>query len=178
MASEVKTIQADRLKEYCVALFRQVGVPEDEAYITADNLVEADLTGVESHGVSRMAIYMKRLRQGGVRPKLEVKTIVDAPAMAVIDACNSMGAPVGVRSMELAIEKAKSSAISFAAYRHKILKEDRFRQSSAMRISISPAQYSRKVITNLKFTAFSEIHLLRFRRMLPLLFQQVLFLAT
>lgn len=118
MATGVQNIQADRLREYCVNLFHQVGVPKDEALITADNLVEADLNGVESHGVSRMSIYMKRLRMGGVRPVMATKTIVDMPAMAVVDACNSMGAPVGVKSMEMAIAKAKVSGISFVSVRN------------------------------------------------------------
>lgn len=39
---------------------------EEDAWICADNLVDADLCGVESHGVSRMQNYMKRLRTGVV----------------------------------------------------------------------------------------------------------------
>jgi len=118
MKNGVQHVGAEQLRNYCKALFQAVGVPEDEAYIVADNLVEADLTGVESHGVSRMAIYMKRLREGGVRPVMELKRVVDAPAMAVVDACNSLGAPAAKACMELAIDKAKTAGISFVSVRN------------------------------------------------------------
>lgn len=118
MSNEFKYVMADQLRKYCADLFQSVGVPHDEALVIADNLVDADLCGVESHGVSRMAIYMKRLRMGGVRSTMEYKKIVDAPAMAVVDACNSMGAPVSKMCMELAIEKAKTAGISFVSVRN------------------------------------------------------------
>lgn len=118
MASGVKIVQADKLRNFCTSLFMKMGVPENEASITADNLVEADLTGVESHGVSRIYIYMKRLRLGGVRPVMETKTVVDLPSMAVVDACNSMGAPVSVKCMQMAIDKAKTAGVSFVSVRN------------------------------------------------------------
>ncbi|EAX49023.1 Malate dehydrogenase [Thermosinus carboxydivorans Nor1] len=108
-----KMVKAECLLDYCASLFEKVGVPRDESYINAENLVDADLTGVESHGVSRMPIYLKRIRMNAVNPRCTLRTVSESPSTAVIDACNSMGAVVGVKTMELAIEKAKKTGISF-----------------------------------------------------------------
>jgi LDH2 family malate/lactate/ureidoglycolate dehydrogenase len=93
-------------------------MPKDEAYINADNLVDADLTGVESHGVSRMAIYLKRIRDGVVNPKCEIKVVAEHPAVLVIDAKNSMGAVASYKAMEMAIKKAKASGVAFVTVRN------------------------------------------------------------
>jgi LDH2 family malate/lactate/ureidoglycolate dehydrogenase len=118
MQDDVKLVNADKLREYCSRLFQKAGVPKDEAYINADCLVEADLAGVESHGVTRMGIYLKRLRVGATNPALEVKTVLDAPGTAVIDACNSMGAVASKYAMEVAIAKAKKVGVSFVSVRN------------------------------------------------------------
>lgn len=111
-------VQSDKLRNLCQKLFEKVGVPVEEAYRNADNLVDADLKGVESHGVSRMAVYLKRLRLGLVRPDVKLETIMEAPGTALIDACNSMGASGSYKVMEKAIEKAKYTGISFITVRN------------------------------------------------------------
>ncbi len=118
MQDGTRLVNAGKLREYCGLLFRKAGVPKDEADINADNLVEADLAGVESHGVTRMGIYLKRLRVGATNPVMEVKTVADAPGTAVIDACNSMGAVSSRHAMQVAIEKAKNVGVSFVSLRN------------------------------------------------------------
>ncbi|MDR3561858.1 MAG: Ldh family oxidoreductase [Negativicutes bacterium] len=113
MDNKVKIVQADALRNYCIQLFEKLGVPKDEAFVNADLVVDADLCGVESHGVTRMNIYLKRLKLGATRPALEMKVVTETPAIAVLDACNSMGGAVSKKAMELAIEKAKKVGISF-----------------------------------------------------------------
>jgi len=109
----MRGIQADKLRDYCSRLFEKEGVPAGEAFIIADSLVEADLAGVESHGVSRVANYLKKLRAGGAHPAVKLKTIMDGPGTGVYDAGDSMGAPAAYNVMEIAIEKAKKVGIAF-----------------------------------------------------------------
>jgi LDH2 family malate/lactate/ureidoglycolate dehydrogenase len=101
------------LRDYCKKLIMTQNVPEEEAFIIADSLVDADLCGVESHGVSRMTIYMKRLEKGVVANKCEIKIEQEYAAGAAINACNSMGMVVGVRAMQKCIDKAKESGCCF-----------------------------------------------------------------
>jgi len=56
MAEVIKRFQPTPLREFCSALFVQVGVSQKDAWIVADSLVEADLRGIESHGVTRVGI--------------------------------------------------------------------------------------------------------------------------
>lgn len=118
LTNNVKYVQAEPLRKYCAALFESVGMPKDEAYINADNLVDADLTGVESHGVSRMAIYLKRIRDGVVNPKCELKVVAEHPAVLVLDAKNSMGAVASSKAMQMAIKKARESGAAFVTVRN------------------------------------------------------------
>ncbi|WP_371375223.1 Ldh family oxidoreductase [Sporomusa aerivorans] len=113
MHTDTMLIKANCLRDYCQQLFTKVGVPADEAYINADNLVDADLKGIDSHGVSRMAIYLKRLRLGIVNPALQLKIVTESPGTAVYDACNSLGAVAAGKVMATTIDKARSTGISF-----------------------------------------------------------------
>ncbi len=113
MEDKVKIVQADQLRDFCIRLFEKLGVPADEAYVNADLVVDADLCGVESHGVTRMGIYLKRLKLGVTRPELEMKLMTETPVIAVYDACNSMGGAVSKKAMAIAIDKAKKVGMSF-----------------------------------------------------------------
>jgi LDH2 family malate/lactate/ureidoglycolate dehydrogenase len=111
-------IQAEPLKKFCVELFEKTGMHPEEALVNADNLVEADLKGIDSHGVSRLPIHLKRIRMGIVRANYEMKTVSDRLSAAVIDACNTMGPYVSVKAMELAIEKARHTGVAFVTVKN------------------------------------------------------------
>jgi LDH2 family malate/lactate/ureidoglycolate dehydrogenase len=116
--AETRYIQADPLRHFCTAAFEWAGVSAEEAAIIANTLVEADLRGVHSHGVWWMTTYIRRLQQGGVNPRPEIKTVRETPAMVLLDADGSMGQIAGVRAMQRAIEKAKSAGVGIAAVRN------------------------------------------------------------
>ncbi len=118
MTNQVTCIHAEPLRNYCAALFISVGMSKEEAFINADSLVDANLTGIDSHGVSRMAIYLKRIRDKVVNPVCSTKTINEAPAAASLDGGNSMGAVVAYQAMKLAITKAKDVGAAFVTVRH------------------------------------------------------------
>jgi LDH2 family malate/lactate/ureidoglycolate dehydrogenase len=83
-------------------------VPED-ASIVADGLVQSNLRGVDSHGVMRVGIYAKRLKMGLVNPLPEVKIVRESAATLLVDGDNGMGQVVGVRALELGLDKVKHS---------------------------------------------------------------------
>jgi LDH2 family malate/lactate/ureidoglycolate dehydrogenase len=89
-------------------------VPHEEAEITADVLVRADLRGIESHGVSRLPRYAKRLMKGWIRPKAKLTVKRETPVSLLVDAENSLGQVIAYKVMELCIEKAKNSHLGFA----------------------------------------------------------------
>jgi LDH2 family malate/lactate/ureidoglycolate dehydrogenase len=115
MANRVREVA---LKHFCVEVLCKVGVPNDEAALIVDNLIEADLRGVESHGVVRFPIYVERLSVGVMNPRPRIRTLRETATSAVVDGDNGMGQLVGVRAMELAIEKGRGGACAFVAVRN------------------------------------------------------------
>ena len=105
-------LDPDGLFRLCVRILSGAGLPEEQAEVVADNLIQADLRGISSHGVSRMAVYSGRLAEGGLNTDGKVDILCDAPAAMRIDARNNMGAVAGTRAMDLVIDRARSCGIA------------------------------------------------------------------
>lgn len=98
-------------RSFCIELMQRAGVPTDEAAITVDSLIDADLKGVSSHGLNRLAVYINRIKCNLVKAKAEMVVERDAAAIAVIDAQHSVAQVISFRAMELAISKARTYGI-------------------------------------------------------------------
>ena len=98
-------------------LFQQAGLTEKDAATVADGLIKANLRGIDSHGVSRIPMYLERLRRGVVnaRPNLSVTRVADAAAL--VDGDNGMGFLAGRRAMEEAIALASKSGLGLVGAR-------------------------------------------------------------
>ncbi len=106
------------LRAFAGACLEQVGVPPGSAAIVADNLAEADLRGVESHGVARLAVYLERLAAGLVAAEAQGRVVRERAAMAVMDGENGLGAVIGTAAMDLAVRKAGQAGTAFVAVRN------------------------------------------------------------
>jgi len=73
------------LSTFAAAVYMAVGMPEADARLAADTLVQADLWGHQSHGVLRLSWYAARLKAGVCNPVAQPEIVVDAGAMAVVD---------------------------------------------------------------------------------------------
>jgi len=111
-------VRAESLRHFCQEVFQRLGVPKEDAIITADVLVAADLRGIDSHGVARLKRYVDGLRTGRMIAKPKVQVIRESPSTALIDGGGGLGQPIGVRAMRLAIEKAKERGAGFVAVRN------------------------------------------------------------
>lgn len=118
MCHEEIKVQAQALRHFCRRVFEALGVPLEDAAITADVLVTADLRGVDSHGVIRLRRYVYGLRNGIMLSHPEVKVVRETRATAVIDGGGGLGQPVGVRGMRLAMDKAQEVGTGFVAVRN------------------------------------------------------------
>jgi L-2-hydroxycarboxylate dehydrogenase (NAD+) len=111
-------VWAEPLKDFCVRVFQKMGVPEEDARITAGVLVTADLRGIDSHGVARLRRYVNGLRDGVMVARPDVLVVTETPATALIDAGAGLGQPVSHRAMERAIRKARDLGAGFATVRN------------------------------------------------------------
>jgi LDH2 family malate/lactate/ureidoglycolate dehydrogenase len=100
------------------ALLRSHGLSEEDAAITAEHLVTANLRGVDTHGVIRLAGYIKRIQAGGNNPHPEIRILRQTDTTALMDGDNSLGQVGGKRAMELAIEKAERRGIGLVTMRN------------------------------------------------------------
>ena len=91
-----------------IEVFKAYGVPEEDAAICADVLLESDRRGIESHGCNRFKpIYLDRIKNGTLLPVTEIEIVKETPTTVVMDAHNGMGMVASYRMMEKLIEKAR-----------------------------------------------------------------------
>ena len=117
MSDNVPRVPAEQLAAFIVRAFTAAGVPADDAQTLANLMIEADLRGSDTHGVIRLPLYVRRIHAGGVNPAPNIRVVSDRPSAALIDGDNGMGHLVMRRAAELAIEKAKATAVGWVGAR-------------------------------------------------------------
>jgi LDH2 family malate/lactate/ureidoglycolate dehydrogenase len=105
-------VASQKINDQLVSVFRAWGMSEAHAATTAEMMVETDLRGVDSHGISMLPTYDGEFRNGRLNMRPAFKTLRDAPAMALIDADASLGHPVSVYAMNLAVDKCLRSGVA------------------------------------------------------------------
>jgi len=118
MAEHSSIVGADELSDFCVQVFKRLDVPEEDARITADVLVRANLRGIDSHGVARLARYVNGLRDGVMLARPAETVVTETPTTVTVDAGAGLGQPVSYRAMNKAIEKAREYGSGFATVRN------------------------------------------------------------
>lgn len=103
-----QTLQAATLRQQVASVIAAAGSSAAEAEQVAANLVLANLSGHDSHGVGMVPRYVDAVVEGGLKPNASVKVNLDAGAMLAIDGQRGYGQIVGVQAMELGIERAKA----------------------------------------------------------------------
>lgn len=112
-------VRFDELEKFMREALVHAGVPEADAEIIGDVLIESDKRGIDSHGIGRLKpIYIDRIDMGIMNPVTKIDVLKDSKATAVLDANNGMGHVAGYRAMEMAIEKAKEYGIGMVAVRN------------------------------------------------------------
>lgn len=114
----MKPVSPDTLRDFVASLYHASGVPAEEARLVADTLVTADLWGHSSHGVMRAPWYIDRLRSGVMRPVTQPRQIVDAGAIAVVDAEDGVGQVIAVQAMSDAVRRAKLHGVGVVSVRN------------------------------------------------------------
>lgn len=111
---------ADRraLEGFVRDLFVAAGVGERDAGTVADVLVTANLTGVDSHGVMRVPLYLRRIARGFVNPRPQMRWQAAGGATDVLDADDALGHVAGVEAMHRAVELAREFGIGCVGVRN------------------------------------------------------------
>jgi LDH2 family malate/lactate/ureidoglycolate dehydrogenase len=111
-------VNHERLFDFATAVYVQAGMPETDARLVADTLVQADLWGHQSHGVLRLGWYFDRVRNKVMNPVTKPEFVVDAGAMALIDGHDGVGHVLTVLAAKEAVKRAKAHGIGTVGVRN------------------------------------------------------------
>lgn len=111
-------VDVQRLEALVAAMLEKVSVPTDDAAIVAGSLVSADARGMNSHGVLRLPVYIRRLQQGGFKPDSSGTVIKETAGTMLIDGAEGLGSVLTARAMDIAIEKARTTGIAAVGIRN------------------------------------------------------------
>ena len=103
---------------FCIGCFEKLGLAPEDARLVADNLIFANLRGVDSHGVIRTKIYADRLRAGGFKLKVRPQVIAEHQSCALMDGQHGPGQVAAMSAMKLAIAKAESSGFAVVSVKN------------------------------------------------------------
>ena len=94
----------EQLEQLTTRIAEHMGVPPDDAAILAESLVDADLHGTSTHGLSRLNIYLQRIEKGLINPKAQISIRRAAGGILALDACNGLG-QVQARKLDEALDR-------------------------------------------------------------------------
>jgi len=108
----------EQLESLVARLASGMGVPAEDAVLFAEALVDADLHGVPTHGVSRLNIYLKRIDLGLIDPKAKLVTERKAGSVLVLDAGNGLGQVQARKALDLLMPLAQQNGVATATIRN------------------------------------------------------------
>lgn len=109
-------IPAATLQQWVGDVLVAVGLLADDAEIVAHVLVDADVTGKGTHGVSRLPLYVERIERGLIAAVPEIRDEnPSASSVMRIDGGNGLGPLVAWRAMERAVAVAERDGMAAVA---------------------------------------------------------------
>ena len=119
MGTKTNIVDWKTITDFVVDAFKGYGIPEEDAKVCAAVLLESDKRGIESHGVNRFKpIYLDRIKAGIQNPVTNFEIVKETKTTAVVDGHDGMGQVIGVKSMNMAIEKAKEYGMGMVVARN------------------------------------------------------------
>ena len=103
-----QTFSFDQLFQFVKDVFIKMGCSDEHASLATKVLIDADLRGVDSHGVARLSGYVRLWEAGRINATPNIKVIYETPSTAVVDGDRGLGLVVAPFAMQVAIDKAKN----------------------------------------------------------------------
>jgi len=116
-AAPAATVAADALRRFTRDVFVRAGMPEDDAAVVAEVLVWADLRGVDTHGVSRIPMYLRLIDDGDLNLTPSIKIRTETPASILVEADRAAGPIAMTTAMKAAVRKARDAGVGLALVR-------------------------------------------------------------
>lgn len=119
MTGDPGTVRIDHepLRAFVTEIFEAAGCSGGEASRIANNLVGANLTGHDSHGVIRVGRYVDWLIHGVQYADQQLATLIDEGPLLLVDGQYGMGQTVGPLAVDLGIQRAQEHGLAIVALR-------------------------------------------------------------
>ncbi|HEX7927351.1 MAG TPA: Ldh family oxidoreductase [bacterium] len=109
-AAELRTLIAD--------CFTKVNVPKDDAEQTARLMVEANLTGHDTHGVRQTPRYVELIEKGLIKAGAPLTVLKETPTTALLDGHHNLGYVAASRATQIAIDKCRKTGLAAVGIRN------------------------------------------------------------
>lgn len=114
----MKRFEPSYLRQITARLAEHVGVSAEDAEIFARALVDADVHGTSTHGVSRLNIYLERISKGLINPTAKLSVDRAHGGVLALDACNGLGQVQATKALQLLMPLAKTHGVAAATIRN------------------------------------------------------------
>lgn len=109
---ENRVFRKEQLEAMAIAMFTAGGLFAADAAVIATDLVAADMRGLYSHGVSRIPMYLKRIREKCVNPSPNITVDKVSHAALRVNGDDGMGFLVAHRAMDEGMRLAEQTGIA------------------------------------------------------------------
>lgn len=113
-----KVLPYSQLKEFAYQVFVKINCPPQQARLASDVLLQADLRGIDSHGLARLSGYVRLWEAKRVNSQPAIRIVHESPSTAVVDGDSGLGLVVAPKAMEIAIEKARIAGTGWVAVKN------------------------------------------------------------
>lgn len=106
------------LQALAARIVQAAGAEAGDADILAEALVDADCHGTSTHGLTRLAIYVKRMGLGLIDPRAPLRLEKPRPAVLLADANNGIGQVQASKALDALIDMARAQGAAVAVIRN------------------------------------------------------------
>jgi LDH2 family malate/lactate/ureidoglycolate dehydrogenase len=100
------------LIHFCERIFQRLGFSQEDSRIASEAIVHANLQGVDSHGISRLPVYGKRIQEGRINANPQISFQNPTESILLIDGDNGLGQVVATRAIYEGMVKAKEIGVA------------------------------------------------------------------
>lgn len=112
------SVAADVLREVVSQWCGRVGFSIEDAQNVAAVIVDADVSGVHSHGVRLLAGLIPEIESGTISPTARPRFVVDEGSTAVLDGCHAFGPVACLQALDHVTERCRNHGIAAIAIRN------------------------------------------------------------
>ncbi len=113
-----KFYRPEEVREFAAAIAEAAGVNRSDAEILAEALVDADLHGTSTHGISRLNIYIRRIQKGLINPRAELVVERKRGGTLALDAGNGLGQVQAIKALDMMMPMVKENGVAVATIKN------------------------------------------------------------